>query len=66
VIQAFVLFLLCSTLHPVLGFPTGLYPVGVEGRIHYSDESVAAIRRSAATTDGSIKDVGAGVNLKMP
>jgi len=50
----------------VLGFPTGLYPVGVEGRIHYSDESVAAIRRSAATTDGSIKDVGAGVNLKMP
>jgi len=21
--------------HPVLGFPTGLFPVGCEGRIHY-------------------------------
>ena len=34
-IRAFVLFLLCCAPHPVLGFPTGLYPVGFEGRIHY-------------------------------
>ena len=34
-IPAFVLFLLCCAPHPVLGFRTGLYPVGFEGRIHY-------------------------------
>ena len=35
VIQAFVLFLLCVAPHHVLSFPTGLYPVGFEGRIRY-------------------------------
>ena len=34
VIQAFVLFLLCFAPHHVLRFPTGLYPVDCEGRIH--------------------------------
>jgi len=33
--QAFVLFLLCSAPHPVMRFPTWLYPVGFEGRKHY-------------------------------
>jgi len=36
VIPAFALWLWRSVPHPVLGFPTGLYPVGCEGRIHYS------------------------------
>jgi len=36
VIPAFVLFLLRFAPHLVLGFPTGLYPVGFEGRIHYT------------------------------
>jgi len=35
VIPAFALSLWRSVPHPVLGFPTGLYPVGCEGRIHY-------------------------------
>jgi len=35
VIPAFVLYLWRCSPHPVLGFPTGLYPVGCEGRIHY-------------------------------
>jgi len=35
VIPAFVLFLLCCASHPVLGFSTGIYPVGFEGKIHY-------------------------------
>ena len=34
-IPAFALWLWRSVPHPVLGFPTGLYPVGCEGRIHY-------------------------------
>jgi len=36
VIPAFALWLWRSVPHPVLGFPTGLYPFGCEGRIHYS------------------------------
>jgi len=35
VIQALLLHLSYSAPHPVLGFPTGLYPVGSEGRIQY-------------------------------
>jgi len=35
VISAIALWLWRSAPHPVLGFPTGLYPVGCEGRIHY-------------------------------
>jgi len=35
VIPAFVLCLWRWAPHPVLGFPTGLYPVGCESRIHY-------------------------------
>jgi len=35
VIPAFVLLLLCCAPHPVLRFPTGLYPAGFEGRILY-------------------------------
>jgi len=38
VIPAFVLFLLCFAPHPVLGFPTGINPVGFEGRIHNSGD----------------------------
>jgi len=34
-IPAFALWLWRSVPHPVLGFPTGLYPVGCEGRIYY-------------------------------
>jgi len=37
VIQAFVSVLSCFAPHPVLGFPTGLYPVGFEVRIHYKE-----------------------------
>ena len=40
VIPAFVLFLLCFAPHPGPGFPTGLYPVGFEARIHYMSEVV--------------------------
>jgi len=40
VIPALVLFLLCFSPHPVLGSPTGLYPVGFEGRINYISEAV--------------------------
>jgi len=36
VIPAFVLFLLCFAPQLVLGFPTGLYSVGFEGRIGYT------------------------------
>jgi len=36
VIPALVLFLLCFAPHPVPGFPTGLYSVGFESRIHYT------------------------------
>ena len=34
VIPASVLFLLCCAPHPLLAFPTALYPVGFEGKIH--------------------------------
>jgi len=34
VMRTFAWFLLCFARTPVLGFPTGLYPVGLEGRIH--------------------------------
>jgi len=36
VIPEFVLILRCCAPHPVLSFPTGLYPVGFECRIHYA------------------------------
>jgi len=36
VIQALVFFLLSVAPHPVLGFLTGLCPVGFAGRIHKS------------------------------
>jgi len=47
VIPAFVLFLLCFAPHPVLGFPTGLNPVGFEGRIQYKHEE-SKLRRVVA------------------
>jgi len=40
VIPAFVLFLWCCAPHPVLGSPTGLFPVDFEGRIHYRGEVI--------------------------
>ena len=36
VIPEFALYLSCCARHLVLGFPTVLYPVGCEGRIHYT------------------------------
>jgi len=44
VIPAFVLYLRRGDPHPLLGFPTGLYPVGCEGRINYSADSGRGVR----------------------
>jgi len=43
VIPAFVLRLLCFSPNPVLGFPTGLYTVGFEGRINYTAVASAVV-----------------------
>jgi len=45
VIPAFALYFWRCVPYPVLGFPTGLYPVGCEGSIHYSPH-VPPTRRS--------------------
>ena len=42
-IPAFALWLWRSVPHPVLGFPTELYPVGCEGRIHYTSVGTTSL-----------------------
>ena len=56
-IPALVLFLLCCAPHPVLGFPTGLYPVGFEGRIHYTPDRRCTTQPSADNSGISSQSV---------
>ena len=55
--QAFVLFLLCSALHPVLGFLTGLNIVGFDGSHHNkSFHFVLFIREQFSEPVGKCQD----------
>ena len=56
-IPAFVLLLLYCAPHPVLGFPTGLYPVGFEGRIHYTPDRRCTTQPSADDSGISSRSV---------
>jgi len=63
VIPAFALWLWRSVPHAVLGFPTGLFPVGCEGRIHCKVAAQPAGSGVDGKEGGKRPPAGAGVCL---
>ena len=65
-ITAFVLFLLCCAPHLVLGFPTRLFPVGLEGEIDCTSHCFHAGRAKGRRPVRALPILGRGVSPYAP